>query len=295
MAQGGMRFCPALGLSLLLHGALLFALYTPWPLPGGGGGGIAIDLVSLPGAPSGNGEGASSEGAANPAPPEAHVHSADAFAPVLEALSVPDAADEAPSAQEQEEAADLSEQSPLALVRPPEKHKSRSGQAQPKKNPAKAAPQREAKNSASAGSKDAAQGDGASGPDSAVDGQGASGLGSDSAVEGQGGDVSFSAGFASGEAGSGLGAGFLIPLVNPKPVYPELARQRGQEGRVVLLAHVDERGAVEEVHVQSGSGYDLLDRAAVNAVRRWRFKPARRAGADVAGRVLVPVEFHLRR
>ncbi len=81
---------------------------------------------------------------------------------------------------------------------------------------------------------------------------------------------------------------------NPKPVYPELARKRGQEGRVLLSADIDEKGELTELRVDKSSGFSLLDEAALKAVRRWRFKPALRAGMPVKGTALIPIEFLLR-
>lgn len=81
---------------------------------------------------------------------------------------------------------------------------------------------------------------------------------------------------------------------NPKPVYPELARKRGQEGRVLLSAHIDEKGELTELRVDKSSGFSLLDEAALKAVRRWRFKPALRDGMPVKGTALIPIEFLLR-
>ena len=88
-----------------------------------------------------------------------------------------------------------------------------------------------------------------------------------------------------------------VPLgqaFNPSPVYPELARRRGQEGTVRLLVQVGADGLVHNLGILHSSGYTLLDEAAVRAVQRWRFKPAFGRGGIVAGEVIVPVEFRLR-
>jgi protein TonB len=82
--------------------------------------------------------------------------------------------------------------------------------------------------------------------------------------------------------------------MNSKPVYPELARQRGQEGLVILDVDVDERGYAVKVAVKRSSGFSLLDDAALKRVGRWRFRPAQAGGISVAGHVLVPVEFRLK-
>ena len=81
---------------------------------------------------------------------------------------------------------------------------------------------------------------------------------------------------------------------NRKPVYPELARRRGQQGVVELLAHVDEQGRITDLRVQRSSGFPLLDEAALKGVRAWTFIPATRNGTAVKGTALVPVAFELR-
>jgi periplasmic protein TonB len=87
-----------------------------------------------------------------------------------------------------------------------------------------------------------------------------------------------------------------VPLAgeNPPPVYPRLARQRGWEGEVALQVRVSATGAVEEVWVERSSGHGVLDQAALAAVKRWRFRPARAGVRSVAGLARVPIEFRLR-
>ena len=82
-------------------------------------------------------------------------------------------------------------------------------------------------------------------------------------------------------------------LSNEAPRYPYLARRRGQEGRVVLLVHVSAAGHAIGVRLQTSSGYHLLDEAALEAVKTWRFVPASRLGQPVAGSVAVPISFKL--
>lgn len=68
---------------------------------------------------------------------------------------------------------------------------------------------------------------------------------------------------------------------NQPPAYPiEAARQHAQ-GTVSLLIHVSAQGRPEDVVIASSSGAASLDRAARNAVRRWRFTPARLQGTPV--------------
>lgn len=78
------------------------------------------------------------------------------------------------------------------------------------------------------------------------------------------------------------------------PTYPPRSILLGQQGQVVVRAAIDPKGTPEEVVVWASSGYPLLDKAAVDAVKRWRFVPARRGGGTVAAWVQVPVNFKLR-
>ncbi len=82
--------------------------------------------------------------------------------------------------------------------------------------------------------------------------------------------------------------------LNPHPLYPEISRRRGQQGTVQLEVAVQADGVVDTVSVSQSSGYKSLDRAALTAVRRWRFRPATSAGLAVASRVVVPIDFILR-
>ncbi|HEV8585760.1 MAG TPA: energy transducer TonB [Methylomirabilota bacterium] len=78
------------------------------------------------------------------------------------------------------------------------------------------------------------------------------------------------------------------------PSYPASARRLGIEGTALLDVFVDADGRVGEIRVKQSAGHPDLDRAAANAVRRWRFEPARRGAEAVAMWVELPVQFHLR-
>ncbi len=78
---------------------------------------------------------------------------------------------------------------------------------------------------------------------------------------------------------------------NPPPRYPAAALRRGEGGTVVLRVNVGADGRADEVAVARRSGSRELDRAAMVAVRDWRFKPATRNGREVASVVEQPVEF----
>jgi len=83
-------------------------------------------------------------------------------------------------------------------------------------------------------------------------------------------------------------------LSNPPPVYPAMSRRLGEEGKVVLRVFVEANGRAAQVEVKTGSGSSRLDQAAEEAVRRWKFVPARRGEEAVGAWVLVPIVFNLR-
>ncbi|KRW62105.1 energy transducer TonB [Pseudomonas sp. TTU2014-080ASC] len=82
-------------------------------------------------------------------------------------------------------------------------------------------------------------------------------------------------------------------LNNPAPEYPGLAQRRGWEGTVLLRVHVLANGKPGEIQVQKSSGRDALDEAALRAVKRWSFVPAKRGDQAIDGWVTVPLDFRL--
>ncbi|EQL43977.1 cell envelope biogenesis protein TonB [Pseudomonas aeruginosa VRFPA03] len=82
-------------------------------------------------------------------------------------------------------------------------------------------------------------------------------------------------------------------LHNPAPEYPALAMRRGWEGTVLLRVHVLASGSPSEIQVQKSSGREALDQAAVKAVKRWSFVPAKRGDKAEDGWVSVPIDFKL--
>ena len=83
-------------------------------------------------------------------------------------------------------------------------------------------------------------------------------------------------------------------LNNPLPAYPMVARRMGWQGRVVLNVEVLESGLPGQVKLHQSSGRDVLDNAAMQAVRGWRFVAARQNGQAVAKSFLVPIPFILK-
>jgi TonB family protein len=79
----------------------------------------------------------------------------------------------------------------------------------------------------------------------------------------------------------------------PKPKYPDTARRDGKEGRVLLRVLVNEEGRTASVQVNRSSGAEALDQAAVEAIKRWRFSPARYGDKPVESWVRIPIDFRL--
>ena len=102
-----------------------------------------------------------------------------------------------------------------------------------------------------------------------------------------------------GNTGSTEAAPFTEPrfdaayLANPRPSYPPVSRQLGEQGKVILRVLVGADGSPRRVELERSSGYHRLDRAAREAVERWRFVPARRGDTPVEATVLVPIAFSL--
>jgi protein TonB len=88
----------------------------------------------------------------------------------------------------------------------------------------------------------------------------------------------------------GFGAAYLR---NPPPSYPPASRHAGEQGTVMLRVRVAVDGSASRVTVEKSSGSPHLDAAALEAVKAWRFTPARRGAEAVESWMLVPVVFRL--
>lgn len=82
-------------------------------------------------------------------------------------------------------------------------------------------------------------------------------------------------------------------LDNPAPSYPATSKRLRETGLVMLRVRVSAAGRAENVSVETSSGHERLDRAALDAVRRWKFVPARQGELAVVAEVLVPIQFDL--
>lgn len=81
------------------------------------------------------------------------------------------------------------------------------------------------------------------------------------------------------------------PISTPSPKYPPQALRKGEQGTVMVSAEIGVDGVPSSVEVANSSGSRALDRAAVDAVKRWRFRPAMTEGRPIPGRVQVPINF----
>lgn len=78
-----------------------------------------------------------------------------------------------------------------------------------------------------------------------------------------------------------------------KPEYPELARKAGIEGRVTVKVLINTQGDVERVEVVKG--HPMLDDAAVEAAKKWKFKPGKQRDRTVKVWMNIPIDFKLKR
>ncbi len=100
----------------------------------------------------------------------------------------------------------------------------------------------------------------------------------------------------SGGGGSGsYGTGVFRPkhAENPKPVYPQEAREKGYKGEVLLRVEVLPHGHVGQIEVKRSSGHEILDQSALSTVKKWKFIPARKEGVAIPAWVNIPIKFEL--
>ena len=80
----------------------------------------------------------------------------------------------------------------------------------------------------------------------------------------------------------------------PMPVYPQSARSRRQQGQVIVRVVISSVGQPISIDLQQTSGFDALDRAAIDAVRRAQFRPYAENGVPLDALVDIPFDFVLR-
>lgn len=84
------------------------------------------------------------------------------------------------------------------------------------------------------------------------------------------------------------------PLSSIRPIYPEIAQEAGIEGTVVVQVFVDKKGRVQDTLVLKGIPNTGLDEAAVAAIKKTRFRPARQRERAVGVWISIPVNFRLK-
>tara|TARA_B100000676_G_C18016577_1_gene810026 strand:- start:529 stop:1143 length:615 start_codon:yes stop_codon:yes gene_type:complete len=85
-----------------------------------------------------------------------------------------------------------------------------------------------------------------------------------------------------------------VAMTPIRPVYPEIAQEAGIEGVIVVQAFIDEKGRVKETLILKGVPNTGLDEAAMDAIRKTRFKPAKQRERSVGVWISIPVNFRLK-
>lgn len=81
-----------------------------------------------------------------------------------------------------------------------------------------------------------------------------------------------------------------VPVRIVNPVFPIEMRRQHISGLVLVNCHIDERGEVHDPRVIKASN-DAFAEPALNALRKWKFKPAQKDGTNVPIDVTIPVRF----
>jgi TonB family protein len=136
---------------------------------------------------------------------------------------------------------------------------------------------------------------GAAGNDANGSGTGLAGTGSGNGFGSSGSGFGRGSENVNGSGSSSAGIALMQARYRetPRPDYPESARRDGREGRVLLRVLVDDQGRSKQVEINSSSGSEALDRAAAEAIKRWRFHPARYGDKAVETWLRIPIEFRL--
>jgi protein TonB len=87
----------------------------------------------------------------------------------------------------------------------------------------------------------------------------------------------------------------ISDMHNPSPEYPEMAIFLNYQGTAIVRIKVSTKGLSEGVQVLRSSGFDLLDKSAVNALKKWRFTPSKNGNTPVASAVIISVIYEIYR
>ena len=85
-----------------------------------------------------------------------------------------------------------------------------------------------------------------------------------------------------------------VALSPIRPTYPEIAQEAGIEGVVIVQAFIDKKGRVKETLILKGVPNTGLDEAAMEAIRKTRFRPAKQRERAVGVWISIPVNFKLK-
>jgi protein TonB len=85
------------------------------------------------------------------------------------------------------------------------------------------------------------------------------------------------------------------PVSKLPPTYPSALLKKGIGGRVLVTCEVDETGSVTRASIKQSSGKAELDQAALQAVNKWKFKPATKGGRKIKATCTVPFNFEVRK
>lgn len=85
------------------------------------------------------------------------------------------------------------------------------------------------------------------------------------------------------------------PINKLPPTYPSSLLSKGIGGRVLVSCSIDVDGRVTTASIKQSSGHPDLDKAAISAVNKWKFKPAIKGGRKVKATCIVPFNFEVKK
>lgn len=83
-------------------------------------------------------------------------------------------------------------------------------------------------------------------------------------------------------------------LNNPAPAYPSASKRMGEQGLVIVRTLIGTDGTAQRAEVRTSSGFERLDKVAVETVLQWRYVPGKRNGEPEAMWFDVPIHFQLK-
>lgn len=85
------------------------------------------------------------------------------------------------------------------------------------------------------------------------------------------------------------------PVSKTQPTYPSSLLKKGVGGKVLITCTVDATGRVISTTIKQSSGHPDLDKAAINAVNKWKFKPGVKGGKSIKATCVVPFNFEVKK